>query len=190
MKNYSDLKIIDGIRKQDPDLLQYLYDKYYTLIRSMVETNWGDPEDAKDVFQEAIILIYRKMKNETFQLSSSFKTYLYSICWYIWMKERRSREHEGERIDEYKYLENNPESLSVEYELHRQYKLYQQHLKKLPKDCRKILKMYLKEQSPEKIAKKLGLKSENYVKKRKYICKELLSKAIKNDKRFKDDEYE
>ena len=156
------------------------------MIKAMVEDNSGNHDDANDVFQEAVILLYRKINNETFELTSSFKTYLYSICWHIWMKELRDRNVKNDKLEEYKHLENNPENIDVEYELHRRYKLYQEHFKQLPSDCQKILKMALDKIPAKKIAKKMGLKGEKYVKKRKYICKKTLVDSIKNDKRYKD----
>ena len=152
----------------------------------MVEKYKGDKDDAKDVFQEAVIIIFRKIKNESFQLTSTFKTYLYSVSWYIWMKELRDRDNEFERSEEYKYLEDHTDNIQIEYELNRRYKLYQENFKKLGKDCRKILNMYFKQVPLKKIAKKMGYKSEPYVKKRKYLCKEKLVKLIRNDKRFDD----
>jgi RNA polymerase sigma factor (sigma-70 family) len=156
------------------------------MIQTMVEENSGNLDDANDVFQESVILIYRKIKDETFQLTASFSTYIYSIAWYVWMREIRVRDLQKSKMEEIEYLENNPESISIEYELHRRYKLYQEYFKKLPKDCQKILKMFLKGDSLKKIAKKMRLKSENYVKKRKYICKKTLIQSIKNDARFND----
>ncbi|MFP4449200.1 MAG: RNA polymerase sigma factor [Bacteroidales bacterium] len=186
MKKYPDLKIIEGIRKQDPKVLQYLYDEYFTMIRSIVIENSGNEEDARDIFQESIILIYRKITNESFQLTSAFKTYLFSVCWKMWQRELRDRYRKVNMKQDYKYFAQNPENIEIEYELHRRYKLYQEHFKKLGKECQQILKMALKQVPFEKIAKKLRLSSAKYVKKRKYLCKEELIKSIKQDKRYND----
>ncbi len=152
----------------------------------MVIENYGNEDDAEDVFQESIILIYRKITNESFELTSTFKTYMFAVCWNMWKKELRYRSRHKNIKEGYQYLAQNPENLNVEYELHRRYKLYQEHFKKLGKDCQKILKMVLKGDSYQKIAKKMRLKSAQYVKKRKYICKEELIEAIRNDKRYND----
>lgn len=186
MKNYSDLEIIQGIRKQNDIVLKYLYDKYFTRIKAMVEQNSGDYDDAREVFQDSIIIIYRKIQNESFELTSSFGSYLYGVCWRIWLKELRDRRLQNEAIDEYKYLEENPESIVIEYELHRRYKLYQEYFKKMSKNCKKILRLYLKNTPEKKILKKLGLENITQVKKLKHTCKKKLIDLIKSDKRYKD----
>ncbi len=186
MKRYSDLEIIQGIRKQNEVVLKYLYDRYFNQVRAMVEQNNGMYKDAQEVFQDSIIIIYRKIKNENFELTSSFATYLYSVCWKIWMKELRDRNRENEVREEYQYLQENPEDVAVQYELHRRYKLYQEYFKKLNKECKKILKLYLKDTPEKKMAKKLGIENVENLKRRKQYCKKKLIELIKKDQRYND----
>ena len=40
--------------------------------------NNGDEDDAKDVYQEGIIIVYNKIKSGDFELTSKLKTYIYS----------------------------------------------------------------------------------------------------------------
>jgi RNA polymerase sigma factor (sigma-70 family) len=186
----TDLEIIQGIKNQDPKVLKYLYHEYYSLVQMNIMEYGGTKADVKDVFQEAIILIYRKINEGSFQMKTSFKNYLLSTSWYIWVKELRTKNHQSRIIESYNYFqddyyyENNIEE--EEYELHRRYKIYQENFKKLTKKCRKILKMFLDKKPIKEIAKKVGL-SENSVKKRKYECKERLTDLIKNDNRFDRD---
>ena len=72
------------------------------------------------------------------------------------------------------------------------YKLYQKHFQTLHMDCQTILTMFLEKVPLRDIAKKMNIKSEKYLKKRKYQCKEILVKRIQNDanfKRLKDGDY-
>jgi len=67
-------EIIDGIKTRDSCVLQFIYKNYYPSIRNFVLNNSGSEEDAKDIFQESIIIIYRKVKEqEHLLISSSFK---------------------------------------------------------------------------------------------------------------------
>jgi len=183
---YNDLEIIQGIREKDNNILEYLYHEYFGLVYDLVSQNNGNKDDAGDVLQEAIVLIYKKIQNESLELNSSFKTYFYSVCRHIWLRELRNRNTELRHIMNYANRDVNvADSLEAEYEQQQRYRLYQEHFKKLGKECRSVLRMFLMNCSFRHIAGKMGYKSEKYAKKKKYKCKEQLVSAIKNDARFK-----
>jgi RNA polymerase sigma factor (sigma-70 family) len=182
----TDLEIIQGIREKDPEVLKFLYDKYYSFVQTNIIEYGGTKADVKDVFQEAIILIYRKIDNGTFKLNSSFRNYLLSAAHYIWVKELRTKSNQSRIIEKYNYLQDDYYEHNIEdeeYEMHFRYKIYQENFKKLSKKCRKILRMFLKNKSLKEIGRKVDL-TENSVKKRKYECKQRLIYFIKNDSRY------
>lgn len=185
MKSYNDLEIIQGIRERDNNILEYLYNEYFGLVYDVVSQNNGNEDDARDVLQEAIILIYRKIRDESLELNSSFKTYLYSVARNIWAHELRHRETEMRHIMKYTREDSGmTESFDPDHEEQQRYRLYQEHFRKLGKECRKVLRMFLNKCSLEYIAKQMGYKSSKFVKKKKYKCKEQLVRSIKNDTRF------
>jgi len=185
LKPYNDLEIIQGIRERDNKILEYLYNEYFGLVYDVVSQNKGNEDDARDVLQEAIILIYRKIRDESLELNSSFKTYLYSVSRYIWKRELRNRETETHHLMKYTREDSRAtESPDPDHEQQERYRLYQEHFNKLGKECRSVLRMFLNNCSMEHIAKKMGYKSRKFVKKKKYKCKEQLVRSIKNDKRF------
>ena len=55
------------------------------------------------------------------------------------------------------------------------------NLKLLPADCQKLLLLYMVKTPYAEIARVMNVKDENYVKTRKYSCKNLLRKKILND---------
>ena len=50
-RKYSDLDIIDGVRRQDNRILSYLYDSYYDMVSDYVRKNSGTEDDAFEVMQ-------------------------------------------------------------------------------------------------------------------------------------------
>ena len=52
-----DTEILDKITKGDEDALKYLYKKYYRMMTKLVVTNNGTEEEAKDIYQDALIVI-------------------------------------------------------------------------------------------------------------------------------------
>ena len=57
---YSDIDILEGIKKQDAKVLKWLYNNYYGIVKDHVTRNSGSEEDVADVLQESIIIIYEK----------------------------------------------------------------------------------------------------------------------------------
>ncbi len=188
MEKYTDSILIQGIRKQDSTILQYIYRKYYPSVEHLILKNRGDKQDARDIFQEAIIIVYRKSLDPEFLLESSLKTYLISISKYLWLKDLRNKKTEDEALVTYAITEV-PQDLDEEFiKKHQRYKIYQENYKLLSKECQKLLSLYFKEIPIADIAKRLNYKSKNFVKKKKYECKERLIQLIKKDSRYKKDE--
>lgn len=184
MVHYTVEAILEGIKTSDSEILQYIYKKYYPVIRFFVIKNSGVDEDAKDLFQEALILIYKKLQSGTLELNCAFKTYLYSVCRILWLKILEKKDIKRTLNDNQDYVQLN-ESVEAEFIAQERYRLYQKHFKLLHKDCQKILKLFLQKKSMKEIASMMNVKSEKYLKKRKYECKENLVKRIKNDPGYK-----
>ena len=119
-------------------------------------------------------------------LTSSFKTFLYSICRNLWL-QRLDR-----KLFSYEFMEN--ENLtdmqdSIQFEMrdaeNEKYRLFQKHFLKLSEDCKKILKLFMNKVPLREIAEIMGFKTEKYAKTRKFMCKEKLKNAIFNDPNYK-----
>src|SRR5438105_1297170 len=57
------------------------------MVQSLVINNNGTTDDAKDIFQEAMIVLYEKARSGTFELNCQIKTYVYSVCRRLWLKK-------------------------------------------------------------------------------------------------------
>ena len=186
--HYIEESLLEGIRLNDSDTLEYIYKKFYPSIRNFVILNSGAEDDAKDIFQESVIVVYRKLKSEeSFTISCSFKTYLYSISKNLWLKELENRKIEQEKIRNTEEFESTDcvfdEPVTTNQE--ERFKLYQNHYLSLSKDCQKVLRLFMEKVPLKEIAQIMGYASEKYAKKRKYQCKEILVKRIHNDPYFK-----
>lgn len=186
MINYSNEEILNGILRNDNVILQHIYKSFYYKVNLLVKKNNGDNEDANDIFQEAIIVIYRKLKANELLLSCSFETYLFAVCKYLWLKNLTRQKTEKDII-----MENS--SLESEYDIdfmemadkNERYKLFQKHFQMLGSDCQKLLQLFFDKTPLKQIAQIMGFNSEKYVKKRKFKCKEYLVTSIKQDVHFK-----
>lgn len=188
MIGYSDEQILKGILRHDNLILQYIYKQYYYSINYFIRKNQGSEDDASDIFQEAIIIIYRKIKeNDLIFEKSSFKSYLFSVCRLLWLKQLEKRRIEKEKLNDSLPYQDDlyDESLNEIISKNERYGLYQRHFGELSSDCQKLLQLFFEKVSLKEIAMVMGYKSEKYAKKRKFKCKELLISRIKQDAEFK-----
>ena len=185
MIHYTVEAILEGLKTNDNEVLNFIYRKYFPEIRFFVIKNSGSDEDAQDVFQEAIIIIYKKLKDGVLDLTCSFKTYLYSVCRIVWLKQLEKRKVKKDGFSDNQVFVDLQEGVDEMAEEQERFKLYQKHFQTLHVDCQTILKMFLKKVPLKQIAKEMNIQSEKYLKKRKYQCKEILVKRIQNDPDFK-----
>ena len=100
-------EIFERICKGDEKALEYLYSKYYRMMTKMVLSNSGTEQEAKDIYQEALLVFWQKATSGNLVLTSKISTYIYSICQNLWRKEldrkkRLSREsRDGEQFQDH-----------------------------------------------------------------------------------------
>jgi RNA polymerase sigma factor (sigma-70 family) len=188
MKSYTDEQILKGILRHDNLVLSYIYKQFFYRISTFVRKNNGSGADVNDVFQEAIIIIYRKLKeNELLLENRSFDLYLFSVCRFLWLKSLEKRKIEREKLHEMIPFNGDiyDDGFSALVEKNERFLLYQKHFRNISTDCQKILQMFFDKVPIKQIAQVMGFSSEKYVKSRKYKCKELLIERIKQDNEYK-----
>ncbi|MCX6243623.1 MAG: sigma-70 family RNA polymerase sigma factor [Bacteroidetes bacterium] len=180
---FSDEALLYGLKEKRTDCIRQLYRDYFPLARSIVEKNSGSYQDAEDVFQDGIIVLYQKIRSGPVQLNCSLKTFFYSICRNIWMQrlDRKWRllyqdEFVNEPLEDY-----DAPAFEIHEDKLEKTRLYQLHFLSLPADCQKILRMFLSKVSMKEITVTMGFKDVTYAKTRKYLCKNMLRKKILRD---------
>jgi RNA polymerase sigma factor (sigma-70 family) len=181
---YSEAAIIRGLKQKNEVTIRYLYREYFPMVLFMVEQNNGVYEDAEDVFQDGLVVLYKKLRQDHVRLSCSVKTFLYSICRNIWLR-RLARKSKMVSHDYMEVKEQTQGYQLREQELREDHlerlRIFQNHFLNLPEDCQKILMMFFDKVPLKKIAAVMGLKGDKYVKSRKCYCKSLLRSKIMND---------
>jgi RNA polymerase sigma factor (sigma-70 family) len=84
---YSDEELLKGLVARDETVLKELYKTYFPGTRRFIMSNQGREEDAYDLFQEALMVLFQKARVQEFKLTCSFGTYLYSVVRFLWLKE-------------------------------------------------------------------------------------------------------
>ena len=171
----NDESLIESIRNGREDAVSFLYEEYYHYSVSYVFSKNGSEDDAKEIFQEAIIILIHNIRKKKFREESTVKTYLYGICRRLWLKELKLKGRVFQLLEDDR-IENN-----VEFELHEQtidrFEKMEDALSKLGESCETIIrKYYLLKESMKVIAESLGYTNANNVKNQKYKCLQRLKK--------------
>jgi RNA polymerase sigma factor (sigma-70 family) len=177
--------IIKGIRNHNSSILQYVYDTQYPIIEGYIIHNQGSRDQAKDVFQEAMIVVYRRIKSGELELSCRFGTYLYAICKNIWIQERKKYLSRAEKLRQHSLMVNDPGPADDPLIQNHLRTLFDKHFSDLSEDCQKILSMFFNNFTVEDIRTAMNYKDVHHAADRKYRCKKSLIKRIVNDPLFK-----
>jgi DNA-directed RNA polymerase specialized sigma24 family protein len=78
--------LLQGLAKNDKKAIETLYRENFNVIQALILHNNGTSEDAKDIFQEAIIVLYEKVISGNFELNCQIRTFVYSVSRRLWLK--------------------------------------------------------------------------------------------------------
>lgn len=155
--------------------LEHIYANTYPMVRHYVREHGGTDEDAKDIFQEALIIYYEKTVNGQLTLTASVSTYLMGICKNRWRQqlEKQARnvsptETRSDTVWEEPGSEAEPPPVAL-----------MTFVEQLGETCKSILiSFYYLGQRLEQIAEQHGYQTVRSATVQKYKCLERLRKAV------------
>ena len=177
MKEYSDNEIIECLRNRQSYVVHYLSDRYIPMIRLMVYQKGGSIEDARDIFQDGLIIMLEKLDNKEFVLTCKFKTFLYCVCENLWKSVIEKRQAAANYLTRRMEPDNEKDFTElIDYRMYEE--IFRDVFETLDPISKKILKLYWQEISPQEIADKLGY-TYGYVRKKKSEAQSELTEKVK-----------
>ncbi len=164
-------------KKRDWALYQFYADRsIQSWANQYITSQGGKTEDAEDVFQEAICVFDRNIRQGRFEGKSSLKTYLISIVKWGWVTYRRKQDP----LLELKTEQANGTMESVEYAYFTKEKaeLVDKAIDEVDERCQQLLRYYKLDYSMKEIQALLGFSSPEMAKKQAYRCRERLRKVF------------
>src|ERR1700759_1764521 len=135
----TDNEVILGILNNSESALKKLYVAYFPMVLQLIISNNGNEDEAKDIYQEAIIVLYNKVKSGNFELSSKLKTYIYSICRRLWLKRLSQMSRYGGDIHDFQEYLPVDEDLVSHEERDIQFSKMEGALRELGEPCKTII---------------------------------------------------
>ncbi|MBN8665965.1 MAG: sigma-70 family RNA polymerase sigma factor [Chitinophagales bacterium] len=171
-----------GLKENDEKVLQYIYVSNYPKVERFVLDNNGTADDARDVYQEAFVAVWRNVQMDRFQPQneSAVAGYLYQIARNKWLDQIRSvKNRKTTTMPENAFEQVADEPMIEEGDL--QYlELVKEKYEALGDPCRDLLKrFYFKKESMREIAAHYSW-TEASAKNNKYRCLQKLRTMVIN----------
>lgn len=155
-----------------------IYTEYYFTVERFVVRNNGNKSDAQDLFQEAAIILFKKLEEDHFMLTAKLKTYLMAIAKNLWYKKIRDQK-EFLVHEEYYFKEFYEDINHFIEEEKSSFEKLMFLLGKVSKHCNQLINdIYFKSTPIKDIQKNYGYTSKHNAQNQKYKCIE----QIKNKK--------
>jgi RNA polymerase sigma factor (sigma-70 family) len=177
---------IDGLANNDSVIIQSIYKKFVPKVVSYIRNNSGDNDQAQDVIQEIMILLFNQAKAKKLQLTCPFDAYFFLLCKRKWLNEIKKSSNKGVTLDEDKTSNYKlTEEMVLETEVFdEKQQLFDTMFQKLGDKCQELLKLSFAIKSMEEVAEKLNV-TYGYVRKKKSLCVGQLTQWIQETNRFK-----
>ncbi|MFA6469829.1 MAG: sigma-70 family RNA polymerase sigma factor [Bacteroidota bacterium] len=176
-----DAKILNMMKEGDDEALVILFRRNTNAITSYVLRNNGSEEDADDVLQDSVIILWERVRSGRFEQTAKLSTYLYAVAKNVWSRKRMRKMREPAMEFENDLFSSDEQSqLDAMIETERSQSIAAA-IEKLGDPCRTLLTLYYWEELPqEEIAQKMGFANAATVKSKKYSCKKMLEKILKD----------
>ena len=186
MKSYSKTEIIRGIRNRNNRIVLWLYEQVLPGLEEYVSRKGGSVQDAKDLFQDAMMIVFDKIRRNKFKPEVSVSAYIFGACMKMWVSKFRKsiRNRNFEETEEKE--KNLPANMYVDPEPPVDFSeikraLYVRHVSSIGTECREILRLVNRGLSVEEISKILGHSDPRSTRNKKNYCMSKLIKRIRKD---------
>ena len=174
-----DQSLLRGLAGNDKAAVETIYRENYTMIQSFILNNSGSVDEARDIFQEAMVVLFEKSTDTTFSLNCKIKTYIYSVCRRLWLKRLQQMQRynpSAESVDEIVPVE---EELDIHEKRNADLIVMENALNKIGEPCKSLLEAYyLQKKSMPEIAEFFGYTNADNAKTQKYKCLVRLKKIF------------
>jgi RNA polymerase sigma factor (sigma-70 family) len=140
-------------------------------VKQYIRNNSGSAEDAQDMFQDALVILYKKIHAGNFILSVPLKTYLLAVVKHCWLAELRKRK-------KIPVTDATFDITDIKIDEEPGFTIASSAFHFLGEKCKQLLILfYFQKKSFKEIARALAFSSEMVAKNQKYRC---IQKAKEN----------
>jgi len=177
--NGQDKTLLEGLASQDKASIEIIYRDNFQMVQTMVLNNKGTTDDAADIFQEAMIVLYEKSIDSDFILTCQIKTYLYSVSRRIWLKKLEKQKRLSSHTDDFEQVIQVDEDLDEHKQRQVSFEIMEAALAKIGDPCKSLLEAYyIQKKQMHQIANDFNYTNADNAKTQKYKCLVRLKKLF------------
>lgn len=171
--------LLQGLAKSDKSSVEAIYRENYSIIQSFILNNNGTVDDARDIFQEAMVVLYEKSRDAHFSLNCQIRTYVYSVCRRLWLKRLQQLSKYSTQVESLEEMVPVEEDLEEHEKKNADFLLMEQAMGKIGEPCKSLLEAYyIQKKSMLDIAAEFGYTNADNAKTQKYKCLVRLKKLF------------
>ncbi len=180
MKQESNEKpLLQGLARNETKAVETIYRENYNMVQTLIINNNGSADEAKDIFQEAMIVLYEKVRSGTFELNCQIKTYVYSVCRRLWLKRLQQLNRYSNPAENLEGLVPVDDEIEAHEQRNTEYEMMNKAIGSLGEPCRSLLEAYyLQKRNMQDIAASFGYTNADNAKNQKYKCLMRLKKIF------------
>jgi RNA polymerase sigma factor (sigma-70 family) len=184
---YTDKEVLTAIRAgNDDEVLKYLYKHVLPRIKRYVIKNSGDEDDAKDIFQDAVLIFYKHVKLGKFNDENEIAGFIFTVARNLWINLARKKNRAVALTDE-AMTYGTDETVAEQLITKEREEFVVKMFALLGETCRALLTYSIYHRlSMKEIKEKMGFTSENVAKTKHYKCKQRLIGIVKDNASIKD----
>jgi len=174
-----DQDLLKGLALNDKKAVETIYRDNYNMVQSLVINNNGTVQEAKDVFQEGMIVLFEKARSGSFELNCQLKTYIYSVCRRIWLKRLQQINRFSIEADSMAEVVPVEEDLEEHEKKDQEFKMLEKAIGNLGEPCKSLIEaFYIQKKNMQDIAGQFGYTNADNAKNQKYKCLMRLKKIF------------
>jgi len=179
----SDQELITGIAQGDSRAINKLYKFFFPSISRMIINNNGSDDEAKDIFQDAVMVLYDRLTQGKFELNSKLSTFLYAVSRRLWLKHltRKGVTSKTSDISDFEDILKIEDDVERHEIIESNFRQMSFALEQLGEPCKTLLHdFYIVNMSMQEIKEKFGYTTTDNAKTQKYKCLQRLKKLFFN----------
>ena len=163
--------LLEGLAKSNKQAVETIYRDNYALIQAFILNNNGTVDDARDIFQEAMIVLFEKSRSATFTLTCQIKTYVYSVCRRLWLKRLQQAGKYSAQVENLEEIIPVEEEVGDQEKKNTDFNLMEMAMSKIGEPCKSLLEAYyINKKNMQEIAADFGYTNADNAKTQKYKC--------------------
>lgn len=172
-------ELLKGLAQNDKQAVETIYRDNYSAIQSFVLNNNGSVDEARDIFQEAMIVLYEKARSPSFSLNCQLRTFVYSVCRRLWLKRLQQLSKYSTQVESLEDTVPVDEEIEDHEKKNEDFVLMEHAMAKIGEPCKSLLDAYyIQKKSMQDIAAEFGYTNADNAKTQKYKCLMRLKKLF------------